>query len=300
MSLRNTRDGSRHFVIQRVYRPLFDISISAILFFCMITVRIGLASPGIEQFGKLPSIQSMSISPDGKHIAFIRENDDGRLLLVYTLKSQGAAPIAARLPDEIKSRGVYFATNTQVILRASDTVRFKDIRSKREMTGSFVFSIVENKVMVLLNKTRGLFPKQTGLGRIVGLNPETGYAYMPAFSGRGAPTNNLYRVSLETGLGEQQSRGSTATLDWFVGRNGTVLARVDFDQETKEHRVFSFLDGNAHLIYENQTELPSTSIQAVSFDETKLLFVDNEKKNVGFFTMDLKNGESGGKKCRTM
>ncbi len=66
--------------------------------------QITLASPGIVDFGELPSIRSMSISPDGEHIAFVRENRAGKTLVIYELNNAQSAPIEYRLPDEIKAR----------------------------------------------------------------------------------------------------------------------------------------------------------------------------------------------------
>ena len=287
-------------VKHRLHITRYGISITVIFFLCIAPLGFGLASPGIEQFGQLPKVRSMSISPDGKHIAFVRENDDGNVLLVYALKKEVSAPVGIRLPDEVKSRAVHFASNTQVVLTASDTVRLRANGNKIEMSASYVFSIEDGQERILLNKTRGLYPAQSGLGKIVGLNPDTGYAYMPAFAVTdtqeftNVPVNYLYRVSFETGLGKQQSRGRDGTLDWFVSRDGKVLARVDYNKAAKEHQVYSYSDGKPQLIYKKKTDLPDISIQAISDDEEKLLFIDKEKKNVGVFTMNLSNGEIGG------
>ena len=223
----------------QLHRIRYSISITAIFLFFLASLPFCLASPGIEEFGKLPTIQSMPISPDGKHIAFIRDNSDGRVLLVYALKKEGSEPVGARLPDEITGRNVYFASNTLVVLTASDTMRVVGFRSKFEKSGAFVFSIEDNQTKLLLNKTRGLYPAQTGLGRIVGIDSDTGFAYMPALAGKSDPIRNLYKVSLKTGLGMPHARGSSGTVDWFVSQDGGVLVRVDFENDAKEYRIYS-------------------------------------------------------------
>lgn len=271
----------------------FVTSVIAV-FLCLSPLRSVLAEPGIEYFGKLPSVRSMSISPDGKHIAFVRENSNGNMLLVFALKKEGSEPIGARLSDDIKARNVYFVSNKHVVLTASDTVRTRNRRSKIEISGSYVFSIEGRKTNLLLNKTRGLHPVQTGLGKIIGLNVETGHVYMPAYARGITPSLSLYRVSLDTGIGVLHSRGNSRTLNWFVNPKGSVLAREDFDKDSKEHQIYSYLEDEPELIYKNQIELPNLSIQAVSDDEKKLLFVDSKKRDTGFFTMDLSSGEVDG------
>ena len=280
----------------KIRKPwLHDLFIAAVFLLGISVSQITLASPGIVDFGELPSIRSMSISPDGEHIAFIRENRASKTLVIYELKNTQSAPIEYRLPDEIKARGLFFASNQYVLLLGSDTIRMRgDRRNKLEMTGSYVVSVKDKRVKLLLNKTRGLHPLQSGLGRVVALNSVTGHAYMPAFSAAVKPTYDLYRVSLETGLGKRQSRGRSGTRDWFVSANGKVLAREDFDDVAHEHQIYSYTDGKSKLIYKNKTDLPSISVRAISEDETQLLFVDQKRTDAGVFTLDLNTGEIGG------
>jgi len=257
--------------------------------------QITLASPGIVDFGELPSIRSMSISPDGEHIAFIRENRGGKTLVIYELKNSQSAPIEYRLPDKIKARDLFFASEQFVVLLGSDTLRMRgDRRNKLEMTGSYVVSVKDKQVTLLLNKSKGLHPSQTGLGRIVAISPDTRYAYMPAYSAAVMPSMDLYHVSLDTGVGEKQARGQSGTLDWFVGENGEVLARVDYDSVAHEDQIYSYTDGKSRLIYKKASELPNISVRAVSDDETQLLFVDQKGDDAGVFTLDLDSGEIGG------
>jgi len=192
----------------------------------------------LEEFGRLPDIQSLSISPDGKHIAFLRRKDDEKMLLVLKL-DDGSVVGGARIGGKLKARSVYFATNSHVILRASDTVRLFGYRNinKLEMSGAFAFSLKTKKTRVLLNRTKGLHPAQSGLGRIVGVNAEKNVAYMPAYIEGNQPPNDLFEVNLKTGFGRRHARGKSHTIDWFVANDGTVLAREDYQEKTQEHRI---------------------------------------------------------------
>ena len=85
------------------------------------------------------------------------------------------------------------------MLTASDTMRAVGFRSKFEMSDSQVFSIEDKQTKLLLNKTDGLYPGQTGLGRIVGVNSDTGFAYMLALAGKSDPIGNLYKAMNKAG-----------------------------------------------------------------------------------------------------
>lgn len=244
----------------------------------------------LEEFGKLPSIRSMSISPDGKHIAFIRRQQDQNLFLVMKLEDNSVVG-GAQLGNELKARTVYFAANDYVILLASDTQRLigYNIR-KLEVSGAFAFSLKTKKIKILLNRTKGLHPAQSGLGQIVGVNTDENVAYMPAFIDGNNPPNNLFKVDLKSGIGRRMARGKTGTIDWFVSGDGAVLAREDFMEREQKHRIYAYRDGKPEMIYEKKVARPDLSIQAVTHDEQGLLFIDTKDPTAGAQIMSLADG----------
>lgn len=64
------------------------------------------AEPTIEDYGALPKIQNMAISPNGELVAYRNVTSDRDVIVVVSL--QKAAPIAAVDVSLIKPRDVFF------------------------------------------------------------------------------------------------------------------------------------------------------------------------------------------------
>lgn len=243
----------------------------------------------IEVYGSLPEFRSLSISPDGEHYAYIQRVDTADYFVVTHIESRN---IVAKIPaKKLKARSTYFATNEHVLLRASDTSSTFGFRGRRERSGALVYNIRSNEVRLLLKKTKYIHPAQTGLGKIVGLHERDEKVYMPAFHWVGAAAYNLYKVDLNTGRGRLHARGTANTIDWFVGNEGLVLAREQYDEEDKEHRIQSKVSGKWKTIYSAQTSIPEISVQAVATDEKSLLFIDKNDDREAVYSMSLKTGE---------
>jgi len=243
-----------------------------------------------ESYGVLPKVRAATISPDAKRYAYIARVGQEESFFVADIAA-GKVIAGARLGD-LKARNVYFINEDHIIFTASDTASVFGYRNKFEASGSFVMNVQTRKFKILLNRTQGLHPAQSGLGRIVGFNAAKNEVYMPAYAdGQGAPYH-LYRVGLERGLGFVYRKGNGSTIDWFMGEDGRVLAREDYNNKRQLHQIYSYVSGKRKLVYEKKTNRPDISISAVSADENALLFIEKR----GVMSMSLTDGsiESAG------
>ncbi len=248
----------------------------------------------VENYGLLPAYRSFSISPDGKHYAYIKREGEKDYFVIFNIKDGklvGAVDAGKYTPESI-----YFATNQHVIITTSKHQRLLGFKGAWEHSGSLAYNIETKKLKVLLNKTKGLFPAQSGLGRIVGINQNEMTAYMPAYYGEryADPQNHLFRVNLDTGRGKIHARGNHHTIDWFVDENGSVLAREDYRNDKDEHQIYSKISGKWKLIFSHKSPMLSISVQAVSTDGKYLLFVDDKDNNEAIYSMSLEDGQIDG------
>ena len=249
----------------------------------------------VEDYGQLPSVRSLSISPDGKHYGYIY-HDNGEIFFVIrdteTLEIIGGANAG-----EIKARSIYFATNQHVILKASKTTSLIGYRGKWEHSAAIIYNIKTKKMKVLGKRVKGIYPAQAGMGRIVGLNKQKDLVYMPAFMGDYGSENppyHLLRIKLKNGYGVVHAKGSNYTNDWFVGENGNILAREDYNERAQEHRIYSKVSGKWKKIYVLKTGVPEISVSAVSDDEKYLLFTASNSDNESIYGMSLEDGTISG------
>jgi len=272
---------------------MFKIHFLAILtVLCFAPCLVAEEQPDIEVYGKLPEIRAVSISPDGKHYAYIRRIDDIDYFVVENTETREI--VGGGDTSKFKARSTAFATNNYVLLRGSDTRKGIGYRGKFEMSGALAFSIKDKKFKTLLKGTYNLHPAQSNTGRIVGLHKNGEIAYMPAYEYDNDPSYSLYKVKLKTGKGRIHERGKKHTRDWFVDENGAVLAREDYRENDQQHQVYSKTSGKWRLIYSLDTDYPNISIQAIDSDNKALLFVDEKEDHEAVYRMSLDDGEITG------
>jgi len=242
----------------------------------------------IEIYGQLPQFRAFSIAPNGEHIAFIHRGDEGDRVLIFNTKENKVVG-GARVGD-MKAFSTYFLTDEHVVIRASTTSYAIGYRNKWEHSGAIVYNLKTRKSKLLLQRTKDLHPAQTGLGRVVGFNPEKQLVYMPAFERGSNPRRNLYSVRLKTGIGKLFAKGTTHTRFWFVSTDGTVLARDEYREKEKLHVIQSKISGKWQEIYRHKTDIPSIRVRGVGGDGESLLFFDSSNDRRALYEMSLHNG----------
>jgi dipeptidyl aminopeptidase/acylaminoacyl peptidase len=233
------------------------------------------AAPPIEAYGNLPEIRSFAISPDGKHFAYLVDRDDLDALVIHEF---GVGVVGGAGTGSVKARFVEFASPDYAILRASETTSVYGYRGRFEHSAAISYDIPANKLTLLLKKTKGLFPAQSGLGRILGVNSDGRRVFMPAFMGRGNdPGYDLLSVDLRNGRGRVVSRGNSDTIDWIVNREGIVLAREDYDNDRNKYEIRTRLRGSWEQVFAQSASQIPLSLVGVNPDQSALIVVDRTK-----------------------
>jgi len=244
----------------------------------------------VSDYGLLPNVRSVSISPDGKHYALIKSNaagtgDDFLIIDIEKKKVIGGADAS-----KVKAKSVYFATNDHVILRTSTTERSRRIRGKWEQRNSIIYNIKTKKMHSLLKNVKDIYIAQGGFGRIVGINKKENVIYVPAYVGEVSPAYSLFKVNLDNGRGIRISRGHNDVIDWFIDNNGNILAREEYNQKSNKHEVKVMIDGKWKPIYTNVAEIREINIVAVSENNDKLIYNGSNGNTDAIFSMSLSDG----------
>jgi dipeptidyl aminopeptidase/acylaminoacyl peptidase len=264
---------------------------------CALTAPAG-AKPPMEAFGDLPGIRSMELSPDGKKVAFLQRVNGDDVLAVHDLATSTTKGLT-RVGD-IRARYVHFVGNDYVVLVASKDTRTVGYRGRYEFSAAFSFNLTTGKSAQLLRGTSDIFPAQSGLGRILGVEQSGKYVLMPAFMGAydPDPAFDLLRVPLDSGRGGRLDggRGTSNTIDWLVNTSGRIIVREDFNEKNQFHQVRARQpNGDWKAIYEKETPLPEISVVGASKDSKSLFLIDdNEAARLSLYTMSIDDGTMTG------
>jgi dipeptidyl aminopeptidase/acylaminoacyl peptidase len=256
------------------------------------------AKPPLEAFGDVPQIRGMELSPDGKKIAFLQRINGDDLLVIHDLAT-GTSKGLTRVGD-IRARYVHFVGNDYVVLVASKETRTFGFRGRYEFSTAFAFNLATGKNVQLLRGTQDMYPAQSGLGRILGVEPGGKTVLMPAFMGSNDPNPafDLLRVPIESGRGGRLEGGTGmhTTIDWLVNASGKVIAREDFSEKNQNHQIRARLaNGDWKQIYSKQSPLPEISVVGVSKDGKSLITIDaGDSEFLSLYTMSLEDGSISG------
>ena len=267
----------------------FAIAIAAVV----LAAGSATAKPPPEAFGDMPAVRSPDISPDGKYVAYISRVNGVDFLAKYEIAT-GRNEALIQLPD-VKANGAYWVGSNYIILRASKMVSNAGVTRRYEDTSAFAYNITTKKIVQLLVGTQGLYPYQTGLGRIVGIDPGGQHVYMPAYMDKtGAdPTLDVVKVSLETGRGARLSggQGSSSTMGWVMDNKANIIARVDFSEKQSLYQIRAYDPGGGdRVIYTETTKQPSVIPAGFAERDGALVALKYAGEFPQMFEISLKDG----------
>ena len=204
------------------------------------------AAPPVEDYGRLPAITDVSLSPSGDRLALVANAADGRRLFV---KSVASGEFLLSLPlTGVRFAGVQWGGEDHLILYTSIT-----LDSAPGFGGQYLSQANRASVVNLVtHKGFDLFGKDGDVvnaifGRVETVKVDgTWFAYAMGLPGvaesGGIGDPILYRVNLDTGQRTVFARGKDSTSGWFVGPTGTIVARME-GNNLGDWRVLEGQDG---------------------------------------------------------
>ncbi len=254
------------------------------------------AKPPVSAFSDTPDVRAAELSPDGSRVAFISHNDGVDSLAIFDFAT-GETNALSQVTD-LKVRDISFVSDRYLLLLVSRTMRRFGVVDQWEQSAAFSFDLQEGDVVKLLQRTDGLYPYQSGLGRVVGVHPDGDRVFMPAFMGE---NNNqaylgLLAVRLDNGRGFEIPgvRGRHDTIDWIISPKGEPLAREDLNGRPPEHEIWSYARGSAKEIYSDESSIAGISLIG-SLSEDELLTIDSSDTGYSaLYSMSATTGETQG------
>ncbi len=252
------------------------------------------ANLSLTDYGSLPSVGMVAISPDGNLIAFRKVTGEQDAVYVVSIKDKKL--VFALDVSSIQPQGIYFFNNEQVFLQASKFTRVAGFIGKFDLSTAFVLNIKDKKIRQLLTPGDKILAGQTGLGRVVGVTADGQYALMPAFSPVDnhfpKPVYSLYKVSLSHNNVRSIEGGDYNTEDFFVDREGKAIAQEEYDERNNEHRVIALHDGKWVEIFKETTAIRNKSFVGLTPDFKSLVILTGNKDTgrTNYYTMSLADG----------
>lgn len=279
-----------------MFRRLYlGIQLGILLFF---TIASGAyASVNLKDYGALPNMSMVTISPNGQLLAYRSTTEKYDVLMVISLSDKKL--LLTLDVSKIEPDGLYFINDDQIIFRASEYTRVAGFRGKFDLSTAFVLNIKDKKTRQLLIPGDKILAGQTGLGGIVGITPDGNYALMPAFTQIDnhfpTPKYALYKVSLKKKNLRVVHSGDYQAIDFFVNAEGTAIAQEEFDEKDGEHRILSLNNKKWVKIFTEKTNIRNRAFVGLTPDyQSLVMLLTDESNRKSYYTMSLADGSIKG------
>ncbi len=214
------------------------------------------AAPPIEDYGKLPAVEQMSLSPSGEKLAYLAVTGDGRQLVIR--KAGGDILFTVRV-GALRPRRVEWLGDGHVLIEASKTLDLDPnafhSTQRVEATQSTIIDAATGAMKTVFFNDRLIYHATFGYygyGRADG--QEYGYFGGVTLGGGGTGVTDfeettgafdhgytdLYRVNLATGVSQKAGGGRERVQSgWLVAADGTVVARGEYDTKAGDWRAYA-------------------------------------------------------------
>jgi len=219
---------------------------AGLLLVAAVLLQVNARATPLEVYGRLPSLEEVSISPDGSKVAFVRTKGDARLIAVLGLADNRVLKLLNA--GDTKLRGISWADDNRILIETSETsmpwglsgadhewwqLEVLDLRKQylvqvpnleRNTTGVNLMNVVNGNIMV-----------RTIAGHTV-LFVEGTYV-----SSQTQPC--LVRYDLETNSQSVVVQGSDNSDAWLVDLDGNLLAEEEYEEKSGNWRLRLRRDG---------------------------------------------------------
>jgi dipeptidyl aminopeptidase/acylaminoacyl peptidase len=228
------------------------------------------ATTPLEAYGALPTVENIVLSPDGRHIAFVRTEGDQRFVAVVSLET--GKPVAGAAAGDMKLRGVEWAGDGHVLIVSSVTRDIPWLTGGKNEWSQLVVLDVAARTMTLVPKRDAAVPMNVISGETMVRNVDGRVVlFVPGVHLREYLLPALYRYDVVSGEQELLEAGGRSTRQWFVDDAGNVAGRVEYDDEARRWSVQTREDGEYYVVGEGTSELYEPRILGFGVDGRTML-----------------------------
>ncbi len=253
------------------------------------------AKPSVDDYGALPEISAVAMSPSGKLIAIHKDNKkDTNVIGIYSLDKN--KNIATTQLGELKIHNMYFISEEQIIIVGSELKKVVNYKRQHRISTAFSIDTHTGDIRQLLIPGKGVYARQAGLGNIIGLSPDGKYAYMPAIIDKSSLHQDLRRSVVKVPLeefAEAQSIeiGTPESLEYYVNNEGKIIAEVRFDGKKELYQIMARQGKEAIEIYRFKGEKIPLIPVGLTPDYQSLVISQTINDHITYHTMSLADGK---------
>ncbi|KPF76407.1 hypothetical protein IP88_06710 [alpha proteobacterium AAP81b] len=247
-------------------------------------------APPLAAYGRLPSVETLRLSPDGKRLAMIVGGEEAREIQVRNVPGMAMAAVIPAQKNKV--RDLIWAGSDHLIVMTSTTASVAELSDSRRYEWSQLADIDlrTGKSRQLLGRTEGSMNVVAGRPRPVlrGGKPMLiveGYTFPNSQA-----TSTLFRIDLGNGGETIVETGTTLTVDWLLDETGRAVARADYDSREQEWRLFVRPGANWTRRYEERSAIDTPGLLAMDSDGARALISSHKSGEWETYRVGLGDG----------
>ncbi|HEV2363759.1 MAG TPA: S9 family peptidase [Caulobacteraceae bacterium] len=281
----------------------------------MVSALSARAAAPLAEYGKLPAIEQMALSPSGSNIAFVAVEGNARKVVVEDAAGKALFAVAVgdrklREAEWLDDGHILVGVSSTVLLDASGWVPKGEFMQSSiiSLDGAKPFTVFAGEPKIVHatygfygsaqfgGHSYGYFGGQTMIG--------SGNSFIDFSNNASGGVNgyiDLYRVDLDSGHAERVAGGSALFgSDWVVAPDGTIAGVSKYDPRTSEWRLFGRPDAETPI---EQIRDPIGDTQLVGLGRTSGSILVQQPQGSGDWQyVEFPSGEplEGGQSFRTL
>lgn len=252
------------------------------------------AAPPIEAYGRLPSIEQASLSPDGSKIAFIQTTQDWRLLAVADVNDAKLID-GLRVGDQ-KVRSVEWADEEHLLITTASSSMPMELTGERsEWHLLSVYNLKTRKLTGLLNHVGGeSVTMNVVYGKpIVQRRGNETLLYIHGVYVTDKTQLALFRINLTTGSENLLKRGDDRTREWTVDDTGEIVAEQDYTERDRRWVIRLFSGGRVQQDVSGIAPIDAPDILGLSDGGDAVVVALTEADGVKWKSLSIRDGTWG-------
>jgi pimeloyl-ACP methyl ester carboxylesterase len=314
--------------VKRPPNPWLAASTWLLALAAFVSASAARAAP-LEAYGQLPSMEDVTISPDGTRIAFVRAAESDRFVAIRTIAD--AKPLGLLRVGEAKLRSLEWADNNRLMIVTSVTgvprgligedAEWAQLQVYDVTTGKSIAIPDEVKLKTSWNQHTKVVDKPDKLSerqaerlasiiaeavsKLRPMNTIAGRVAVRSLSGHtvlffqtycvfGQPVPALMRADLDSGEGELFEIALDRSLvGWSVDAAGAVVAEQHYNEKMQSWSVVTPDKGPKHELAGGKASIDYPRMLGLGLEpETLLMLMAENGENV-WKAMSLKDGTLG-------
>lgn len=241
----------------------FAYLLSAVALACVSQATAQTAPPPADAYGRLPAVSDAAISPDGHRVLISVAAANSTGVQVINVDT-GAVERTIAAPADVAIRGVRFANNQRALLYVSMALSPSELAGRS--SGTQILGAVPH--LIEYWRTRVL-DVTTGVNRDIEVDEQNRWAHTSLIARapiQGEPDGarmvsggdrglTIYRVDLGRANARQQQVGDPDTVGFVINNAGSVVARLQSNEDTNHWRILMSNSDERHPLLEGDSEI---------------------------------------------